>query len=128
MSAGAPAPAPTEAPKVWVYYGTITRIHDGDTFTCDLDMGCYMWRHGIDVRVKGINAPELATDAGKAALQYTLTLLHVGQVVRLESVDGKFYEKYGRLLARVYYVDGAGAEHNFGDAMVAAQQAVPYLV
>lgn len=90
--------------RVWVYYGNVIRIHDGDTFAVDLDLGCFLWRKDINVRIAGINAPELSepSGSGKAALTFLESLISVGDEVRLESLDGKFYEKYGRLLAKPY--------------------------
>lgn len=92
------------AKRIWTYYGTVLRIHDGDTFTVDLDLGLFITRKNMPVRIAGINAPELSnpSGAGKAALTFLETLISVGDLLRLDSVDGQFYEKYGRLLAKPY--------------------------
>jgi endonuclease YncB( thermonuclease family) len=50
------------------YHVTITDVHDGDTITVTVDLGFFI-AHTTPVRLARINAPELATDPGKAAQQ-----------------------------------------------------------
>ena len=91
------------------YPATLVRIHDGDTCTVSLDVG-------FDISVKsacrtfGINAPELSTTAGKAALAFLETVLHVGDKVTVIShgwdeyggrFDGSVTRPDGRDLATV---------------------------
>lgn len=94
------------------YSARVARIHDGDTIDVDLelvavahlsmrdhDLGFNVHRTpaGVvledqSVRFYGCNAPELATDAGKAALAFLETVLKVGDVVTLTSHG---WDKYG---------------------------------
>lgn len=75
-------------------------IHDGDTVTFEIDAGFDHIIMGLDwdgksrlsCRVYGINTPELATAAGKAALAYAETILHVGDVCQVVSHG---WDKYG---------------------------------
>jgi endonuclease YncB( thermonuclease family) len=48
---------------------TITSVHDGDTVKGNLDLGYYLGLVGVDLRLFGINAPELVnTVAGHRVL------------------------------------------------------------
>lgn len=108
-------------PFVFQFPATIDAWHDADT--------CYVHRqtkpgetlHGEHVRVEGINAPELSVKAGKVALDYASVLAPEGTKVLLVCSRS---DKYGRLLARIILPDG----NSFGDEMIAAGKAVPYLV
>lgn len=66
-------------------------IHDGDTFTC---------KEGPRVRVWGVDAPELATEAGPASRR-ALTRLIAGKTLECE----KKGRSYDRVVARCF-VDG----------------------
>lgn len=82
------------------YPARVVDVHDGDTVHLDLDLGfgIIFNSHDLDgkpvnsCRVYGINAPELATDAGKAALAFAETLLHPGDHVMVVSHS---WDKYG---------------------------------
>jgi len=73
------------------YPATVVSIHDGDTMTLAIDLG-------FDItatercRIFGINAPELATQAGKDALTFAQTKVHPGDLV---TVSSKGWDKYG---------------------------------
>lgn len=89
----------------WVYQAIVTKVYDGDTITVDLDMGLRVWQKEIDVRLFGINAPELkgAThDKGILSRDALRALLPIGSKV---TVMSHAYEKYGRLLATVVTTD-----------------------
>lgn len=96
---------------------TVTKIHDGDTVTLDVDLRRYA--AGSDqtlgfhlyiqnrhlhihqaLRLFGINAAELATPAGAAAHQALLDEMPIGSAVELTTwLDTT--DKYGRLLGRI---------------------------
>jgi endonuclease YncB( thermonuclease family) len=108
------------------YPAEIVAIHDGDTMTLNVDLGFDHIISGLDLdgktrmacRVFGINAPELSTVAGKAALAYAQTLIKVGDRVTVVSHG---WDKYGgRFDGAVTLASGA----SYGDAMIAAGQAV----
>lgn len=118
----------------------ILEIHDGDTLiigltvVTDYGFGAYgMFTHPpYKLRLNGINAPELATQAGKDALAYLVTLIKVGDVVDVKTikVHGAFgdldkQEKFGRYLA-VVYVPGNPVSVN--QQMIASGHAVPFMV
>jgi endonuclease YncB( thermonuclease family) len=90
-----------------------------------LDAKPYATLHA-PMRFLGLNAPELATPAGKTARDYLLTLISVGDVITIRSsvaaheVDpDKFGDRWDAVLVRK---DGL----NVNDAMVASGHALPW--
>ena len=82
-------------------WNTVKWINDGDTVVLS---------DGRHVRYIGINAPEIAHDNQKAeafgyeAKQYNQSLVR-SKKVRLE-FDKEKYDRYGRLLAYIFLLDG----------------------
>jgi micrococcal nuclease len=75
----------------------VTKIADGDSFTC---------ADKTKIRLLLIDAPERDQKPfGKAARQQLTELLPLGDTVWLES-DVRPYDRYRRLLAYVYLADG----------------------
>jgi endonuclease YncB( thermonuclease family) len=108
------------------YPGVVRDLHDGDTIHIDLDLGfgIQLDSHDLDgkpvnsCRVFGINAPELSTVAGKAALAYGQTLLKPGDHV---TVISHGWDKYGgRFDGEVFLADST----SYGALMLNAGQAV----
>jgi endonuclease YncB( thermonuclease family) len=95
--------------------------HDGDTCTVHRGFAPGVEIHGEKVRVQGINAPELSAAGGTASRDYAGKICPPGTLVTL--VANK-EDKYGRFLARIIMPDGT----DFSDLMIAAKQAIPYLV
>jgi endonuclease YncB( thermonuclease family) len=104
------------------YRVQILDIHDGDTITVAIDLGFWL-THTTPVRLARINAPELATDAGKAARQALTDFVaaHPGQWTVQTSKSG--VDKYRRWLADVYAPDGTCVN----DWLVTNGHAVPYM-
>ena len=46
---------------MYEYRCKITKVVDGDTIKCDLDLGFGIWQHNEVVRLKGIDTPESRT-------------------------------------------------------------------
>lgn len=104
---------------MYEYSATLIRVVDGDTIWVDLDLGLDI-HHSIDLRLAGINAPEMKTYEGKAARGALIELLNrAGPMVVRTQKDKQ--EKYGRYLAVVIM-----GEVNVNDAMVAGGHAVAY--
>lgn len=74
------------------YPGKVLDVHDGDTLRIDLDLGFGVHQVELSARLFGINAPELATQAGKEALAFLLTLVAPGDRVTVRSHG---FDKYG---------------------------------
>lgn len=86
------------------YPAVVLSHHDGDTslVTFALGFGSALTTH---VRYAGINAPELATAAGKVALTFVLTKLPPGYAFTFRSPNDE-REKYGRALGWLILADG----------------------
>lgn len=101
-----------------------TGVHDGDTVNAIVDLGAFVYVHK-PLRLFGINAPELSTDAGKAsrawANNWFKTNCPNGQFI-MKSNGTDPADKYGRLLATIYAPNGAC----FNTDILAAGMAVVY--
>lgn len=105
------------ADDTWTYPRVLLRrVVDGDTL--DLNIDCGLHTHRVErVRLARINAPEMNTDAGKAAKAWLENKL-LSVIFSVRTIKDR-QEKYGRYLAEVFI----GLE-NVNDAMVAAGHAV----
>lgn len=109
------------------YHAVAREVHDGDTVFFDIDIGFshYVLGHNpingksdLSCRVFGINAPELSTDAGKAARDFAETLLPAGALCLVWSHG---WDKYGgRYDGQIQLPDG----RDYAQVMIAAGQAV----
>lgn len=113
---------------VWQYPGTIDRVVDGDTVVVHVQFSADDDRHGVNIRIEGINALELSQKYGAEAKAKAESLLPPGTAVVLIH---RRREKYGRFLARITLPDGT----DFSDHMLVAlasdgltNLAVPYKV
>lgn len=105
------------------YRAALVAVHDGDTCTLLVSLG-FDVRLRATVRVAGINAPELATTAGKAAQQEALAWLNAAGagewplvIASQKALTEVGTEKYGRWLAQIWR-QSDGAE--LGAALIAA--------
>ena len=102
----------------------ITHV-DADTSRVTVDMG-FDVNVKLTIRWQGINAPELRTDEGKAALAWLTSHLEAGEMCILQTIRDK-REKFGRYLGTFYaldtYADGAWS---LNEQMVEAGHAVAY--
>lgn len=85
----------------YIYDAVVRAVHDGDSITCDVDLGFNNWIHGMKLRLYGLNAPELVTPGGKQAKAFLAQILPLGTSVVIETIKDKT-EKYGRMLATIY--------------------------
>lgn len=103
----------------FVYCAHVVRIVDGDTVDLDVDLG-FCIHHRMRVRLYGINAPEMNTEAGKVAkkaLQSRIPFTQIEIVSHKDKMD-----KYGRYLVELI-VNG----ENLNDWMVSSGNAVEYM-
>jgi endonuclease YncB( thermonuclease family) len=90
----------------YIYRATVVDVHDGDTFTADIDLG-FNIAIRYRVRLAGCNAIELNQPGGYEARAHLLTLIPVGSVCQINSVQ---FDKYGgRIDAYVVVVGKPGA-------------------
>jgi endonuclease YncB( thermonuclease family) len=108
------------------YPAIVRDWHDGDTCGLDIDLGfdhtivtkSFDDSRRLACRIYGINAPELATAAGKAALAYAQTLCPPGTLV---TVTSHGWDKYGgRFDGEITLPD----KRSYGQAMIDAGMAV----
>jgi micrococcal nuclease len=52
---------------MYEYAARLVRTIDADTWVLDVDLGLSVWAHGRRIRALGIDAPEMSTEAGRAA-------------------------------------------------------------
>lgn len=114
-----------------VHPAKILEWHDGDTVHLDVDRDYEDHGHTTH-RLWGINAPELATDAGKATLAAVQALAPAGTDVVIVSYQAKNQiptdgskEKYGRWLAEIW-VAATPEQPSINTQLVTAGLAVPY--
>lgn len=93
------------------YKATVLDVHDGDTVQLDVDLG-FEVHFSLHCRLYGLNAPELATDAGRAARSHLLGLLGAGDatptsVIYVQTIKDRT-EKYGRYLGVLFRSDQPG--------------------
>jgi len=85
----------------------VQEIIDGDTFTGLIDLGFGTFRL-LPIRIKGINTPEMRGAHHREAVAEAARLaeaLKANQMCILR-VGSQLYDKYGRLLADVFYCSG----------------------
>ena len=124
---------PPNRVSCWNYRATVTRVIDGDTFDCEIDLG-FDLTIKQRVRVAGVDTPEKRTrdlEEKKLGLDATLWLedkLEEGAnagydlTVRTE-LDKGATGKYGRLLGWLYVGD---AVVSLNEQMIAEGYAWPY--
>lgn len=99
--------------KFGPYPAKVEALVDADSALLSIDVGFDHLISAVDFdgksrlicRVFGINAPELATDAGRAALEYALTILKPGD--RCQVVSHGWDKWGGRFLGSITLSDGS---------------------
>lgn len=108
---------------MYQYNAIIRDVHDGDTYTLDIDLGLCCWLLSQKLRLAHANAPELNTPEGVASRAYVAELLPAGSRVVIDTVKSTGdKEKFGRWLMAVTLPDGT----DLATRMIADHQAVPY--
>lgn len=108
---------------MYTYRASVVRIIDGDTVVLSCDLGMFVY-HQTTVRLLGINAPEVVgtqKPAGLAAKAYLESRAPAGTplIIQTQLDEG---DKYGRLLATLYLLDGT----NLNEDMIASGHAAAY--
>ncbi|HLL69004.1 MAG TPA: thermonuclease family protein [Micromonosporaceae bacterium] len=102
----------------WTVPAVVLRVIDADSLRMQLDLGWYTYRVE-NCRLGHCNAPELNTAAGRAARDFVLTLLTIGDPVTFTS---KSLDKYGRPLGDITLADG----RDLATILIQAGHAAPY--
>jgi endonuclease YncB( thermonuclease family) len=109
---------------LYEYFATYDGLRDADTIYLIVDAGFYVTIRRRPYRLLRINAPELSTDAGKAAKIACDAFLRAGHVVTCQTFKNKTASgdpelTFDRWLAEVW-VDG----QNLSDYLVAQGLAI----
>jgi micrococcal nuclease len=107
---------------MYEYDAEILDVVDGDTIDVDVDLGLDDHQH-TRIRLYGIDAPELGTDAGKSSRTWLAAQLPVGTRLRIRTIKDR-KEKFGRYLGVLW---PAGATRSLNDEMVELGLAAVYL-
>lgn len=107
----------------YIYNATLNYVHDGDTINVDFDLGFGIFFKNQNVRLYGINAPELKGITKESAIlsKQRLTQLLDGQNIIIETLKDK-KGKYGRWLGKIYVNDSL-----INDILINENLAIPYL-
>ena len=84
--------------QLFTYAATVRKIVDGDTLTVALAVAPG-FTHQLKLRLRGIDCPEIATAAGRAAKAFVDDLLRPGDEVIISTTKP---DKYDRYLADVF--------------------------
>lgn len=109
---------------MYEYNAVVTKVHDGDTITVDIDLGFHVWTKSVTLRLMGINAPELATPEGKQSQAWLAAQLPLGTALTVQTYKDAT-EKYGRYLATLWLIQG-DVHRNLNSELVSNGYAVPY--
>ena len=114
----------TYKPDFYYYKCNITKIYDGDTITCDIDLGFGIILQKQKIRLYGINTPEIRGEEREEGLESKHKLIEFleNKDIVLESIKDK-KGKYGRWLG-IIYANGI----NVNDLLIEHSLAVKYLI
>ena len=92
-------------PSVYLYRAVVVNVYDGDTMRADIDLGFNMWVKNMQLRLAGIDTPELRGDErpeGLVARDFVRERLPVGNEIYVMTEKDKS-GKYGRYIATIFY-------------------------
>ena len=93
---------------MYEYRCKITKVVDGDTVKCDIDLGFGIWQHNETVRLRGIDTPESRTSdkdekpyglLSKKKLTEQIEKAEVIKIITSKDEKGKFGRILGTLVA-----------------------------
>lgn len=90
----------------YTYRAICTRVIDGDTFVLTVDLG-FRCSVSIEARLRGIDAPERNTDAGKQATAFVQDVI-AGRPLLIESYRDE--RSFARWVCEVWVGDDSLAE------------------
>jgi len=93
--------------RLYTFQACLLRVVDADTLIVRIDQGFGVWTEQ-SLRLRGIDAPELSTLAGRKAKHWVEE--QIGQEPRLVVKTYKA-DKYDRYLVDVFYLPGCGDPH-----------------
>ena len=88
----------------YMYPAKVVRVIDGDTIVVDINLGLKHIIQKEQIRLYGINTPEMRTQEGKD-IKHMVEKMILGETVILETIKDK-RGKYGRVLGIIYLENG----------------------
>ena len=110
---------------MYEYKAYVTKVYDGDTITCDIDLGFGILLKKQKLRLAGINTPEVRGDskeAGKYVRDILSKRIYNTWIIVKTTKDKK--GKYGRWLATIY---SDNMEQSLNEWLVAEGHAIEYM-
>ncbi len=97
---------------MYEYRAKVTGVYDGDTITCDIDLGFYCWLKNQKIRLVGIDTPEIrGSERARGLLaRNKLRELILGKEVIILSKKAK-KGKYGRWLGTIFTIEGMNVNY-----------------
>ncbi|HET9132393.1 MAG TPA: thermonuclease family protein [Terriglobia bacterium] len=95
---------------MYEYTARLLRVVDGDTIYVEVDLG-FTIKMEIELRLEGVNTPEMKTPEGPPAKQVTVDWLAQYDSLIIETEKDK-KEKWGRYLAVVWPPDKSAPSLN----------------
>jgi micrococcal nuclease len=89
---------------IYIYKAELIRVVDGDTVDLIVDLGFDTLRHER-FRLYGVDAPEMRTEAGKAAKAWLMSVLQPFEAIYVQTIQLSTKakrDKYGRFLAVLF--------------------------
>jgi len=96
------------SPGLYTYEAFLERVVDGDTIIVRIDLGFDVLKRER-IRLRGIDAPEIATDEGKKAEKFVRKKLKGVEKVILRT---HWHDMYGRYVADVVYDPEGASKHD----------------
>lgn len=100
---------------MYEYWGTVERVHDGDTITVSIDQGFNTWRLKQHLRIAGISARELSMPGGPEAFHHLRILLLPVVALKIRSYkvdhDPADLMSFDRYVVSVALPDGKDLAH-----------------
>ena len=104
---------------LYKYRAVVNYVYDGDTITCNIDLGLNCWVHNEKLRLARINAPELRGDerpAGLSSRDYLAEMISGKEIYIQTEKDKK--GKFGRYIAEVWLETTPNLWLNINDHLV----------
>lgn len=96
---------------MYVYWAEVVEVHDGDSITCDVDLGFRVWHNAAHFRIAGISARELSMEGGREARDNLAGMLPADSRVIVRSIkadrDPADVMSFDRYVVGVHLPNGA---------------------
>lgn len=115
-------------PDLYIYKAFVTNVYDGDTITCNIDLGFDITIHERKIRLFDIDTPEIRGSERKEGLvsrDYLRSLI-LNKTIYIETQLDKS-GKYGRLLGTIYLIEeGDSIGENLNEKLITEGYAKRY--